>query len=106
VPTSPHTDTTKPVKDGNSNSIHTSQGGERNDSKIFKTALHKLLHNCKKRGKPLSWKRQLAETTQKGFKNLDNVLQEGLFNKSFTNQTGTSSGNINTVSQQGVTCQM
>jgi hypothetical protein len=37
-------------------------------------------------------KDNLAETFKKVLKNLDNVLQEGLFNKSFTNQTGTSSG--------------
>jgi hypothetical protein len=34
-------------------------------------------------------KDNLAETTKR-FQNLDNVLQEGLFNKSFT--SGTSSG--------------
>jgi hypothetical protein len=38
---------------------------------------------------------------QLGFRNLDNILQEGNQNMSVTMQTGFTSGNINAVSQQG-----
>jgi hypothetical protein len=38
---------------------------------------------------------------QLGFRNLDNILQEGNMNISYTTQTGTTTGNMNAVSQQG-----
>ena len=104
VPVSPHGyNKAVQTQKGDFNLAYTSQGGERNDSKIMQNSIGKATSaGARNEANHYQYgKDNLAETTQNGFKNRDNVLQEGTWNKSFTNQNGFSSGNMNAVSQQG-----
>ncbi|MFH7002398.1 hypothetical protein [Flavobacterium bizetiae] len=106
VPASPHgRNEATQTQNGDYNQAYASQGGLRNKSTQIQTSgAFATAANSNKSNHYQYGDDNLSNSTQTGYRNTENVLQEGDLNKSYTTQTANSilsTGNVNLVIQQG-----